>query len=144
MTSDHYGRHGVSRRKVCVAAALATTVLAAAVTFPGLSAQVADAAVNIDQFTLNPQRVTVKAGTTSNKTVCPLGGARKKGWIELHRPDGEAVHIKADQIVYVTSAADTGAAKRAHSKVQLLNGFSDVRESVEEVMQAIQNDDSLA
>jgi hypothetical protein len=130
-------RHGVSRRKICVAAALAT-VLAAAVTFPGVSAQAADAPVNIDQFTFTPQRVTVKAGTTPGKTICSLGGARKKGWIELHRPDGEVVHIKADQIVFVTSATGTGAATRAHSKVQLLNGFSDVRESVEEVMQAIQ------
>jgi hypothetical protein len=144
MTSDCNRRHGVSTRKICVAAAFATTVLAAAVTFPGLSAQVADAAVEIDQFTFPPQRVAVKAGATSDRTVCPLGGARKKGWVELHRPDGEAVHIKVDQIVFVMSAAGTAAAERAHSKIQLLNGFTDVRESVEEVMQAIQNNDSLA
>jgi hypothetical protein len=72
------------------------------------------------------------------------GKAETKGWIDLHRPDGEVAYIKADQIVFVMSATSTGADKRAHSKVQLLNGFSDVRESVEEVMQAIQNDDSLA
>ena len=70
--------------------------------------------------------------------------AGTKNWIRLHRPDGEVVHIKVDHIVFVMSAADTGADKRARSKVQLVNGFSDVRESVEEVMQAIQNDDSLA
>ena len=62
----------------------------------------------------------------------------------MHRPDGEVVHIKADQIVFVTSASGTGASMRANSKLQLLAGYSDVRESVEEVMQAIHNDDSLA
>jgi hypothetical protein len=59
-------------------------------------------------------------------------------------PDGEVIRIKADQIVFVMSATATGADKRAHSRVQLLNGFADVRESVEEVMQAIKNDDSLS
>jgi hypothetical protein len=72
------------------------------------------------------------------------GRAGLKGWIDLHRPDGEVVYIKADQIVFVMSATSTGADKRAHSKVQLLNGFFDARESVEEVMQAIQSDDSAA
>ena len=33
-------------------------------------------------------------------------------------------------------ARDTGAAERARAKVQLLNGHSDVRETVEEVMMA--------
>jgi hypothetical protein len=42
------------------------------------------------------------------------------------------------------SAKDTGAAERARSMVQLLNGRSDVRESVEEVMQIIENDGLLA
>ena len=147
MTSDHNGGHGVNRRKICIATALAT-VLAAAVTFPGATfpvglAQVADAAVNIDQFTVTPRRVIVKAGTTSGKTISSSGRAGKKEWIELHRPDGEVVHVKADQIVFVTSATGTGASMRANSKLQLLNGYSDVRESVEEVMQAIHNDDSL-
>jgi hypothetical protein len=36
------------------------------------------------------------------------------------------------------------ADKRALARIQLLNGFADVRESVDEVMQAIQNVDSLA
>jgi hypothetical protein len=38
------------------------------------------------------------------------------------------------------SAAGIGADKRAQSNIQLVNGFADVRESVEEVMQAIRND----
>jgi hypothetical protein len=62
----------------------------------------------------------------------------------LHRPDGEAVYIKLDQIVFVMSSKDTGASERARSIVQLLNGHSDVRESVEEVMQIIENDGLLA
>jgi hypothetical protein len=62
----------------------------------------------------------------------------------LHRPDGEVVYVKVDQIVFVMSAKDTGAAERARSKVQLLNGHSDVRESVEEVMQTIENEGLLA
>jgi hypothetical protein len=66
--------------------------------------------------------------------------AGMKGWIGLHRPDGEVVRIKTDQIVSVMSAANTGADKRSLSRVQLLNGFADVRENVEEVMLAIQND----
>jgi hypothetical protein len=62
----------------------------------------------------------------------------------LHRPDGEVVYIKLDQVVLVMTAKDTGAAERAHSMVQLLSGHSDVRESVEEVMQIIENDGLLA
>jgi hypothetical protein len=64
-----------------------------------------------------------------------------RGWIGLHRPDGEVVRIKTDQIVYVMSAANTGADKRALSRIQLLDGFADVRENVDEVMLAIKNDD---
>jgi hypothetical protein len=68
---------------------------------------------------------------------------RTKGWIELHRPDGEVVHIQVDQIVLVMSAANASANKRAQSRVQLANGFADVLESVDEVMKAIINDDSI-
>jgi hypothetical protein len=68
---------------------------------------------------------------------------RTKGWIELHRPDGEVVHIQVDQIVLVMSAANASANKRAQSRVQLANGFADVLESVDEVMKAIRNDDSI-
>jgi hypothetical protein len=42
------------------------------------------------------------------------------------------------------SAKDTGAAERARSMVQRLNGHTDVRESVEGVMQIIENDGLLA
>ena len=69
--------------------------------------------------------------------------SRTKGWIELHRPDGEVVHIQVDQIVLVMSAANASANKRAQSRVQLANGFADVLESVDEVMKAIRNDDSI-
>jgi hypothetical protein len=75
----------------------------------------------------------------SGGAVCSLRSAGANEWIRLHRPDGGVVHIRADQVVFVTSAAGTGADKRAQSKIQLLNGFSDVRESVEEVMQVIRN-----
>ena len=66
-----------------------------------------------------------------------------EGWIELHRPDGEVVHIQVDQIVLVMSATNASANKRAQSRVQLANGFADVLESVDEVMKAIMNDDSI-
>ena len=36
-----------------------------------------------------------------------------------------------------------GADKRSLSRIQLLNGFADVRENVDEVMLAIKNDDVL-
>jgi hypothetical protein len=81
-------------------------------------------------------------GGGSGDAICSVRRAGMTDWINLHRPDGEVVHIKADHIVFVMSATGTGADKRALSKVQLVNGFSDVRESVEEVMRAIQNDDS--
>jgi plastocyanin len=51
-------------RKACVAAAVAAALLAAADTFPAVSAQAADTNIIIDQFTFTPQRITVKAGTT--------------------------------------------------------------------------------
>jgi hypothetical protein len=69
--------------------------------------------------------------------------AGMKGWIGLHRPDGEVVRIKTGQIVFVMSAANTGADKRSLSRIQLLNGFADVRENVDEVMLAIKNVDVL-
>jgi hypothetical protein len=66
-----------------------------------------------------------------------------KGWVSLHRPDGEVVRIKVDQIVYVMSAVKTGANRLALSRIQLLNGFVDVREDVEGVMLVISNNDGL-
>lgn len=90
---------------------------------------------------LSNRDVFARDGGDFGKATSSLSIARMKGWIELHRPDGEVVHIKADQIVFVMSAIDIGAAKRAQSKLQLMNGFIDVRESVEEVMQVIQKDE---
>ena len=57
MTPDHNERYGVNQRKICVAGAVAAVL--AALTFPAVSAQIAD------QFTFTPQRVTVSTDTTS-------------------------------------------------------------------------------
>jgi hypothetical protein len=78
----------------------------------------------------------------AGKALSSPRGAATMGWIDLHRPDGEIVRVKANQIVFVTSAAGTGAATCARSRLQLLNGFVDVRESVEEVMRFIQMHES--
>ena len=78
----------------------------------------------------------------SGKAVSSPGGGTTKGWLDLHRPDGEAVRVKAIQIVFVTIAAGIGAAVCAQSRLQLLNGFVDVRESFEEVMRVIHMDES--
>ncbi len=51
-------------RKVCIAAAFAAALLAAAAAFLAVSAHAADTNVIIDQFTFTPQRVTVKAGAS--------------------------------------------------------------------------------
>jgi hypothetical protein len=114
----------------------------ATIAIPHASVRAADAQAQIDSFAFAPQRLTPEA--TSGKTLRSWARRRTKGWIALHRPDGEVVYIKVDQIVLVMSAKDTGAAERARSKVQLLNGHSDVRESVEEVMQTIENEGLLA
>jgi hypothetical protein len=82
-------------------------------------------------------------GSGSGSSGYPSSRAGMRGWIGLHRPDGEVIRIKTDQIVYVMSAASTGADKRALSRIQLLNGFADVRENVDEVMLAIKNEDLL-
>jgi hypothetical protein len=55
-----------------------------------------------------------------------------------HAPGRPILHLVSSSL-----AKDTGAAERARSKIQLLNGHSDVRESVEEVMQAIESDASI-
>jgi hypothetical protein len=119
-----------------IATAFMAAIFATATAVPAASAQAAD--------TQARQGVTVRADITSGKAIWSAGGAGIKGWIKLHRPDGEVVHVRIDQIVFVMTAAGTGANERAQSRLQLANGFSDVRESVEEVMQAIQNDYSLA
>jgi amicyanin len=50
--------------KLCVATALAVAVFTAAGALSALALQAADLEVKIDQFAFDPQRVTVKAGTT--------------------------------------------------------------------------------
>jgi len=78
----------------------------------------------------------------TGKAVSSSSGAATTGWLGLHRPDGEIVRVKANQIVFVTTAAGMGAATCAQSRLQLLNGFVDVRENVEEVMRFIVMDKS--
>jgi hypothetical protein len=64
-------------------------------------------------------------------------------WIHLHRVDGEIVYINLDHIVFVTSAKNTGGNERAKSRIQLVNGFSDVLETVDHVMKSIAGHDPL-
>jgi len=116
-------------------------VMTMGIAIPPASAQAADAQAQIESFVFAPQRLTPDA---SGKTFRSAAQRGPKGWIALHRPDGDLVYIKLDQIVFVMCAKNTGADQRAHSKLLLLNGHSDVRESVEEVMQAIENDSLLA
>ena len=120
---------------------LVAVAFTAAITISPASAQAADVLAQIDSLGVAPQRLTPDA--TSGKTLRSSARRGTKGWIALHRPDGEIVYIKLDQIVFVMSAKDTGAAERARPMVQLLNGHSDVRESVEEVMEIIENDGLL-
>jgi uncharacterized phage protein gp47/JayE len=130
-----------ARHMGCSAAAFVAVAFTAAIAIPPAPAQAANVQAQIDCFGVAPQRLTPDA--TSGKTLRSSARRGTKGWIALHRPDGEIVYIKLDQIVFVMSAKVTGAAERARSRVQLLNGHSDVRESVEEVMQIIENDGLL-
>ena len=123
------------------AAAFVAVAFTATIAIPHASVQAADEQAP-NSFGVAPQRLTPDA--TSGKAFRSHARRGTKGWIALHRPDGEVVYIKLDQIVFVMSAKDTGAADRARSMVQLLNGHSHVRESVEEVMQIIGNDGLLA
>ena len=125
-----------------IAAAFVSVGFAAAAAFPLASLVAADVQVKTEAFSFASPRMNSDAA--SNVTVRASTRRGTKGWIVLHRPDGEIVYIRLDQIVFVMSAKDTGAAERARTKLQLLNGHSDVRESVEEVMQAIDNDFTLA
>ena len=118
---------------------LAAVFVTAGIAIPPAPAQAAQA--QIDSFVFAPQRLTPDASAKTFRSATPRG---PKGWIALHRPDGDVVYIKLDQIVFVMCAKNTGADQRVHSKIQLLNGHSDVRESVEEVMQIIENDRLLA
>jgi hypothetical protein len=128
-------------RMGCIATAFVAVVFAAVAVAPAAPAQAADTQVQIDSFTFAPQRLSTDA--TSGRALRPSARRGMKGWIALHRPDGALVHIKVEQIVFVSAAAP-GAADRARSHIQLLNGYSSVRETVEEVMQALENEISLA
>ena len=68
---------------------------------------------------------------------------KTRAWIHLHRVDGEIVYINLDHIVFVTSAKNTGGNERAKSRIQLVNGFSDVLETVDHVMKSIAGHDPL-
>ena len=111
--------------------AIATVVLlAGAMMLPDHAALARDAGV---------AKVSAENGletSGSKDTTCLSRRAGAKEWVCFHRPDGEAIYVRVDQIVFVTGAA-AGAAMRARSKVQLLNGYCDVRESVDEVMQLL-------
>ena len=50
---------------------------------------------------------------------------------------------RTDPDVHLADPVSNGANTRALSRIQLLNGFADVRENVDEVMLAIKNDDVL-
>jgi hypothetical protein len=82
-------------------------------------------------------------GVFAKGAAYSLSRIRTRGWIQLHRLDGEVTHINVDQILFVTNAKNTGGNDRANTRIQLVNGFSDVLETVDEVMQAIKNDDAL-
>jgi hypothetical protein len=126
----------------CIARTFAVVIVIVAASIRSASAQAADMQVRIDRLSFAPHRLT--ADGSSGKAPCSFARRGLKGWIALHRPDGEDIYIKIDQIVFVMSAKDTGADQRVRSKIQLLNGHSDVRESVEEVMRAIESDVSVA
>jgi hypothetical protein len=82
-------------------------------------------------------------GVSAKGAAYSFSGIRTRGWIRLHRPDGEVTHINVDQILFVTNAKNTGGNERAKSRIQLVNGFSDVLETVDEVMKSIKNDEAL-
>ena len=126
---------------VCKAAFLVAFAFIAAVAHSSASAQPAEAQAQADSFALAPQHLSADA--TSGRALRSPARRGMKGWIALHRPDGALVHIRVEQIVFVSAAAP-GASDRARSHIQLLNGYSSVRETVEEVMQALENEISLA
>ena len=115
------------RKKVAVAT---VALLAGALMLPDYAALARDGGV---------AKVRAEGGlqtSGSADTTCSSRRVGPKEWVCLHRPDGEAIYISVDQIVFVSSAA-AGATTRARSKIQLLNGYCDVHESVDEVMQLL-------
>jgi hypothetical protein len=116
------------RKKVAIAA---VALLAGALMLPDYAALARERGV---------AEVPAEGGLQTNgseDTTCRSRRVGPKEWVCLHRPDGEAIYVRVDQIVFVTAAA--GAAMRARSKIQLLNGYCDVRESVDEVMQLLRS-----
>jgi hypothetical protein len=95
-----------ARHMGCSAAAFVAVAFTAAIAIPPASAQAANVQAQIDCFGVAPQRLTPDA--TSGKTLRSSARRGTKGWIALHRPDGEIVYIKLDQIVFVMSAKVTG------------------------------------
>ena len=126
----------------CIAGSFSVVIAIVAAAVPSAWAQPADGRVRNDSLHFAPRRLI--ADRPSVNAVRSFATCRVKGWIVLHRPDDEVVYIKIDQIVFVTSAKNAGASERARSKIHLANGYSDVRESVEEVMQAIEGEVSIA
>ena len=126
----------------CIADIFSVVMVIVAAVVPSAWAQAADGRVRNDSLHVAPNRLI--ADGPSVDALRPFATRRAKGWIVLHRPDDEVVYIKIDQIVFVTSAKHAGASERARSKIQLANGYTDVRESVEEVMQAIESEVSIA
>jgi hypothetical protein len=127
-------------RRIGYSGAAFATVVSAVIAVPAASAQFAEVQLQTDNFAFAPQRPPPDA---DGKTLPSSVRRGTKGWIALHRPDGEVLYIKVDQIVFVMTAKATGAAERSRSKIQLLNGYTDVRESVEDVMQAIDDEVTL-
>jgi hypothetical protein len=91
-----------------------------------------------------PNQTTLACESGAFGKDCSSRRTGVKGWIELHRPDGEIVRINTAQIVFVMSATNTSADKRARSRIQLLNGSIDVLETVDEVTQALKTSDSVS
>jgi hypothetical protein len=88
------------------------------------------------------QPATACCEVPSTAVLARAGGG---AWIQLHRPDGDVVHVRTDQIVFVMSTStSSGSDKRAQTKLQLVNGFCDVRESVDEVMQLVRSGEAVS
>ena len=65
----------------------------------------------------NQKLLACESGGTSEKD-CSSRRTGMKGWIELHRPDGEIVRINTAQIVFVMIATST--ANAAHKRKRAL------------------------
>jgi hypothetical protein len=91
------------RKKVAVAT---VALLAGALMLPDYAALARDGGV---------AKVRAEGGlqtSGSADTTCSSRRVGTKEWVCLHRPDGEAIYISVDQIVFISSAA-AGAATRA-------------------------------